>query len=71
MGKLLERIGLDGRRIKMINVSSAMGSQFAQLASDMTLEIQGLGPNPLRPLVERAGRCESSDVQPGASKITE
>ena len=48
MRKLLERIGLNGRRIQMINVSSAMGAQFAYLASEMTSDIQGLGPNPLR-----------------------
>jgi coenzyme F420-reducing hydrogenase delta subunit len=46
--KLLDKIGLNGRRIQMINVSSAMGGQFAYLASEMTSDIRGLGPNPLR-----------------------
>ena len=46
--KLLDKIGLNGRRIQMINISSAMGGQFAYLASEMTSDIQGLGPNPLR-----------------------
>jgi coenzyme F420-reducing hydrogenase delta subunit len=44
---LLEKIGLNGRRIQMINVSSAMGGQFAYLAAEMTSEIEQLGPNPL------------------------
>ncbi len=48
MRKLLEKIGLNGRRIQMINVSSAMGGQFAYLAAEMTSDIQQLGPNPLR-----------------------
>jgi coenzyme F420-reducing hydrogenase delta subunit len=46
--KLLDKIGLNGRRIQMINISSAMGGQFAYLASEMTSDIQNLGPNPLR-----------------------
>jgi len=32
----------------MINVSAAMGGQFARSASDMTEEIRRLGPNPLK-----------------------
>jgi coenzyme F420-reducing hydrogenase delta subunit len=45
--KLLERIGLNGRRIQMINVSAAMGGQFAYLVSEMTSDVIELGPNPL------------------------
>ena len=47
MRKLLDGIGLDGRRIQMINVSSAMGGQFAWSAAEMTEEIKRIGPNPL------------------------
>ena len=32
----------------MVNVSSAMGGQFAQEADLMTEEILSLGPNPLK-----------------------
>jgi coenzyme F420-reducing hydrogenase delta subunit len=32
----------------MVNVSAAMGSQFAEEASQMTDEIKHLGPNPLK-----------------------
>jgi coenzyme F420-reducing hydrogenase delta subunit len=46
--KLLEEIGLEGKRIRMINVSSAMGSQFASSAAEFTAEIRAIGPNPLR-----------------------
>jgi coenzyme F420-reducing hydrogenase delta subunit len=44
---LLEEIGLDGRRLKMINVSAAMGGQFAQSVAEMTEEIRQMGPSPL------------------------
>jgi hypothetical protein len=32
----------------MINISSAMGGQFAFTAAEITAEIERLGPNPLR-----------------------
>jgi coenzyme F420-reducing hydrogenase delta subunit len=32
----------------MVNLSSAMGRQFAEVAEDLTQAIQELGPNPLR-----------------------
>jgi len=44
---LLEEIGLNGRRIQMINLSAAMGGQFAYATAEMTAEIHGIGPNPL------------------------
>jgi len=46
--KLLEEIGLEGRRIQMINVSSAMGGQFAWSAAELTEEIRRMGPSPLQ-----------------------
>jgi len=45
--KLLEEIGLEGRRIQMINLSSAMGGQFAWSAAELTEEIRRIGPSPL------------------------
>jgi coenzyme F420-reducing hydrogenase delta subunit len=45
--RLLEEIGLNGRRIQMINLSAAMAGQFAYAVAEMTAEIQGIGPNPL------------------------
>ena len=46
--KIIEDIGLEPQRIKMVNVSAAMGGQFAQEASQMTEEIKTLGPNPIK-----------------------
>ena len=48
MQQLLEQIGLEGRRVQMINLSSAMGGQFAFSAAELTAEIKQLGPNPMR-----------------------
>jgi coenzyme F420-reducing hydrogenase delta subunit len=47
--QLLEAIGLAGRRVQMINVSSAMGGQFAWSAAELTEEIRRMGPSPLGP----------------------
>ena len=61
--KLLGEIGLEDRRIQMINVSSAMGGQFAWSAAEMTAEIQRMGPNPLRILDDGFGE-DSHDNDP-------
>lgn len=45
---LLEEIGLAGERIRMVNLSAAMGARFAQVATEMVQRIKELGPNPLR-----------------------
>lgn len=46
--QLLESIGLEGQRLQMIYISSAMGGQFAFAAAEITAEIRRLGPNKLR-----------------------
>ena len=45
---LLEAIGLEPDRIRMFNMSSAMGKQFAEAATEMAEQINSLGPSPLR-----------------------
>ena len=45
---LLEEIGLEAERVRMINVSAGMGVQFAEYAKEMAETITALGPNPLR-----------------------
>jgi F420-non-reducing hydrogenase iron-sulfur subunit len=44
--KLLEQIGLGAERLIMVNVSAAMGVQFAQNAKDFSEKIIEIGPNP-------------------------
>jgi coenzyme F420-reducing hydrogenase delta subunit len=44
----LGQIGLESDRVKMLNLSSAMGVQFAEMTREMVERINELGPNPLR-----------------------
>ena len=44
---LLDQIGLGGERVRMVNLSSAMGARFAEIAAEMDAKIRELGPNPL------------------------
>ncbi len=62
--KLLDQIGLDGRRIQMVNMSSAMGAHFAMAAAEITAEVQSLGPNPLRRR-DGAGSAREIKAEPG------
>lgn len=45
---LLNKIGIEGERIEMFNLSSAEGPRFAEIANEMTERIKALGPSPLR-----------------------
>jgi F420-non-reducing hydrogenase iron-sulfur subunit len=45
---LLEEIGLEAERARMINISAAMGMQFAELATEHVQTVRALGPSPLR-----------------------
>ncbi len=42
--KTLEAIGIDGSRVQMFNLSSAMAPEFARIASEMTATVKTLGP---------------------------
>jgi coenzyme F420-reducing hydrogenase delta subunit len=46
--KLLDEIGLDGRRLEMFNLSSSEGVRWAKFAREMTERVRKLGKNPLR-----------------------
>ena len=46
--KLLAEVGLEPERVEMYNMSSAMGAEFARVATEFTERVKGLGPNPLR-----------------------
>jgi len=48
ISRLLDEIGLDGRRVVMVNVSSAMAPQFVQMVKEMGDRINELGPIPLQ-----------------------
>jgi coenzyme F420-reducing hydrogenase delta subunit len=52
--QLLEAIGLNSERLRMVNISSAMGVQFATIAGEMAEEVTKLGPNPLKEIAAPA-----------------
>ena len=68
MRKLLKAIGLEERRIQMINLSSAMGGQFAFAAAELTAEIKRIGPNPLGKNVSLNDNTPHSKEQPREKK---
>ena len=45
--KMLADAGLEPDRVRMYNLSSAMGPRFAEIASEMTAAIKALGPSAL------------------------
>ena len=45
---LLAELGIEPERVEMYNMSSAMGTTFAQVATEFTERIKALGPNPVK-----------------------
>ena len=45
---LLRQIGLEPDRVRMFNMSSAIGRQWAEAVTEMDSQIRALGPSPLR-----------------------
>jgi coenzyme F420-reducing hydrogenase delta subunit len=48
VAELLEQIGLDNKRVRMINVSAGQGARFAELANEFAGAIKALGPTGLK-----------------------
>ncbi|MEE8451253.1 MAG: hydrogenase iron-sulfur subunit [Thermoguttaceae bacterium] len=46
--QLLTEIGLEPERVEMYNLSSAEGTRFAELVTEMHDRLEKLGPSPLR-----------------------
>ena len=46
--RTLKELGIEPARVRMFNLSSAMGVRFAEIATEMTEEIQKLGPSPVQ-----------------------
>jgi coenzyme F420-reducing hydrogenase delta subunit len=62
---LLQEIGLEAERIRMVNLSSAMGSKFAELTSEMFEEIKEIGLNPLKQnrLEQEASQASQIEIE--------
>ena len=50
---ILDAVGVGGDRVAMFNLSSGEGPRFAEVATEMTERIEGLGPNPLKTAKEK------------------
>jgi F420-non-reducing hydrogenase iron-sulfur subunit len=46
--KILSYLGIDPRRMRLEWVSAAEGGRFAEVVTEFTEEMKGLGPNPLK-----------------------
>ena len=46
--QLLAEAGIEPERLEMFNLSSAEGTRFAEIVTEMTGRIERLGPSPLR-----------------------
>ena len=46
--EILEKIGIGGERVQMVNLSSSEAPRFVQYAREMTEKITAMGPNPIK-----------------------
>ena len=46
--ELLTESGLESERLRMVNISAAMGARFAEAVDEMVETVGKLGPNPVR-----------------------
>jgi F420-non-reducing hydrogenase iron-sulfur subunit len=46
--EILDEIGISGKRLKMVNLSDSMASEFVQELQEMMKAARALGPNPLK-----------------------
>jgi coenzyme F420-reducing hydrogenase delta subunit len=46
--EILDEIGLGGERLRMVNLTDSMASEFVQELRDMVAKARALGPNPLK-----------------------
>jgi len=46
--RILDEIGIESGRLRMVNLSSAMGQDFARIVTEFTDRVKRLGPSPLK-----------------------
>ena len=52
--EILDKVGLNGERVAMFNLSSGMGGRFAEIVKEMTDKILELGPSPVQGATAKA-----------------
>jgi coenzyme F420-reducing hydrogenase delta subunit len=60
---LLEEIGLEPQRVRMINISAAMGEQFVIEVTDFVEAIEALGPSRLSGVAGNSRAAKDSDLK--------
>jgi F420-non-reducing hydrogenase iron-sulfur subunit len=51
---ILDKVGVNGGRLEMYNLSAGQGTRFAEIARDMYAKVMELGPSPIRVAKEKA-----------------
>jgi coenzyme F420-reducing hydrogenase delta subunit len=62
---MLDEIGIDGRRLLMVNLSAAMAPTFVERVNEIVNTVRSLGPNPLKAADSRA-KCARESAHEGA-----
>ena len=52
---ILEEIGIEKERLRMVNISAAMATNLVAEINEMVITIKKLGPNPIRKSIDGAG----------------
>ena len=68
---LLEEIGIEKERLRMVNISAAMARPLADTITDMVETIRKLGPNPLRKSELRTPNSELRNPRPETTAKSE
>ena len=68
---MLEKIGLEPARLRMVNLSSAMGRKFAEEAEKITAEVKALGLSPLHRDGLTSDRLRQVSAQADEDKTTD
>jgi coenzyme F420-reducing hydrogenase delta subunit len=53
---ILDKVGVNGGRLEMYNLSAGQGTRFAEIARDIYARVMELGPSPIRVAKEKAVR---------------
>jgi F420-non-reducing hydrogenase iron-sulfur subunit len=64
--QLLSEAGIEPERLEMFNLSSAEGTRFAQIVTEMTERVRKLGLSPMRPKLDSAATQSSDAAEPDA-----
>ena len=53
---ILEEIGIEKERLRMVNISAAMATNLVAEINEMVITIKKLGPNPIRKSIDGSRR---------------